>query len=257
MYSSSLQERMQKLYTEGFTVLDIAEPLISFDGDKPAQAVRDLMAQLRLTVAGIRVAGQVAGYARREQLQDGLCQQYLQPFSQAQVVQESAPLANVIEKLAATDYCFVSILGSVGAIVSRTDVEKPPVRMWLFGMITILEMHLVNAIEERYPQNRWRDKLSPGRLQKAEALLAERQRRNQTVTLLDCLQFPDKMRILIKDPDWRRDFGFESVRAAEQAIKSVESLRNNLAHAQGIVAYDWETIVAFSKRVNTIISRIS
>jgi len=129
--------------------------------------------------------------------------------------------------------------------------------MWLFGMITILEMFLANTIEEQYPNDSWRDQVSPGRLQKAEALLAERQRRNQPATLLDCLQFPDKLRILIKNPAWRRDFGFESIRAGEQAIKSVESLRNNLAHAQGIVNYDWEAIVAFSKRAITIISRIT
>jgi hypothetical protein len=29
------------------------------------------------------------------------------------------------------------VLGQVGGIVAKTDLQKPPVRMWLSGMITI------------------------------------------------------------------------------------------------------------------------
>ena len=87
---------------------------------------------------------------------------------------------------------FVNVLGQVGGIVTKTDLQKPPVRMWLFGMITIIEMGLTRLIEDGLSRWAWRECLSEARLQKAEALLEERKRRNQDLDLLDCLQFSDR-----------------------------------------------------------------
>jgi hypothetical protein len=158
--------------------------------------------------------------------------------------------------LAETRYCFVSVLGKVGGIVSRTDIQKPPVRMWLFGMITIMEMFMVRTIEKLHPNGSWQQKVSKGRLKKAEEILRERQRRNQDARLIDCLQFSDKGYILIKDPDMRKDFGFETMRLAKRAIKDLESLRNNLAHTQDILTHNWAAIVTMATRLNKIMTRI-
>ena len=74
--------------------------------------------------------------------------------------------------------------------------------------------------------------------------------------LLDCLQLVDKARILMKDPDFREDAGLGSRRATEKAIRDFESLRNNLAHNNDIVTYDWDTIVSVSQRLDKIMTRI-
>ena len=50
--------------------------------------------------------------------------------------------------------------------------------------------------------------------------------------------------------------GNEGVRsAAKQVIKELESLRNNLAHAQDIVTHDWPQIVRMAQRVQDLIAR--
>ncbi|MFV1975256.1 MAG: bifunctional (p)ppGpp synthetase/guanosine-3',5'-bis(diphosphate) 3'-pyrophosphohydrolase, partial [Candidatus Scalindua sp.] len=136
------------------------------------------------------------------------------------------------------------------------DIQKPSVRMWLFGMITIVEIFIARTIEIKHPQSAWRRELSPERLKKAEDLQNERKRRDQHVTLLDCLQLGDKAKILMKDPEMREDMGFESKRTADKALKDFESLRNNLAHAQDIITYNWESIVTISRRLNKIMTRI-
>ena len=128
--------------------------------------------------------------------------------------------------------------------------------MWLFGMITIVEMFIVRTIEIKYPQSTWRSELSPERLKKAEDLQNERKRRNQHVSLLDCLQLGDKAKILMKDLEIREDMGFESKRTVEKVTKDFESLRNNLAHAQDIITYNWDSIVIIAKRLNKIMTRI-
>ena len=256
MNTNFLQVRMQRLFTEGFTVLDISEALVSFDADRDAAEVQRFMAEKNLSIIGIRKDGVVAGYTTRDQLTGGRCGEHIHPFDDKTVLSATASLQEVMEALSAKRYCFVSVLGKVGGIVSRADIQKPPVRMWLFGMITILEMFMVRAIEKLYPNGSWQQEVSQGRLKKAEEILRERQRRNQDARLIDCLQFSDKGYILIKNPDMRKDFGFESMGVAKRAVKDLESLRNNLAHAQDILMDNWDAIVVMATRMNKIMTRI-
>ncbi len=115
---------------------------------------------------------------------------------------------------------------------------------------------MVRTIEKLYPDGSWQQEVSKGRLKKAEEILRERQRRNQDAQLIDCLQFSDKGYILIKDPEMRKDFGFETMGLAKRAIKDLESLRNNLAHTQDILTHNWAAIVTMATRLNKIMTRI-
>lgn len=256
MKKTALRAGMRSLFTEDFTALDIAEPLLSLDGDKPMAVALEVMESHEVRVVGVRAAGEIVGYLTREDAGAGSCREEMHAFDAASVLAQTTPLQEVLEALDVSPLCFVRILGSpMGAIV-REDVQKPPVRMWLFGLIAIMEMNLTRRLEERYPEASWREVLSPGRFDKALAILAERSRRNQLVRLSDCLQFTDKAQILIKDPEVLRDAGFSSKKEAQRAIKDLESLRNNLAHTQDILSYDWETILRLSRSLDRIITRI-
>jgi len=256
MRKRALRARMQKLFMEDFTARDIAEPLLSLDGSNPVAEALELMHDQDIRAVGVRVAGEIAGYLTREDSGEGACQDRMHTFDSASVLAEATPLREVLEALDTSVICFVSILGGPAAVIVREDIQKPPVRMWLFGLIAIMEMNLGRQLEERYPEASWREVLSPGRFDKALELLAERSRRNQLVRLSDCLQFTDKAQILIKDPEVLQQAGFPSKKEAQRAIKDLQSLRNNLAHGQDILSYDWETILELSRRLDRIISRI-
>jgi hypothetical protein len=256
MGKQALRARMKKLFMEDFTARDIAEPLLSLDGDKPARDALSLIRDREVRAVGIRVDGQVAGYVTEEDSGEGACRDRMHEFESACVIAEATPLQKVLEALDTSPLCFVNILGSPVALVVREDVQKPPVRMWLFGLIAIVEMNLTRQLEERYPEASWREVISPGRFEKALELLAERSRRNQLVRLSDCLQFTDKAQILIKDPEVLRNAGFSSKKEAQRAIQDLQSLRNNLAHGQDILSYDWDTILELSRRLDRIITRI-
>ena len=138
---------------------------------------------------------------------------------------------------------------AVARVISRDDVNKPLVRMWLFGIVTMIEMGLVRMIEEAFPEQSWQPVVSAGRLEKAKKIQAERQRRNQYCDLIDCLQLSDKGQILLQSEPAMKDLGFETKRIAKRAVKELESLRNHLAHAQDIVSHDWAQIARMSKRL--------
>lgn len=244
---------LRRLFLEGFTARDIAEPLVSFDDVTAAASVKRFMEERKFEVVGIRQNGHVTGFARGADLGDGVCAVALQGFRESQVVLDSTPLSDVLSRLKGNSHLFVSTLGTVAGMISRTDLQKPPVRMWLFGLITLLEMRFTRLIEEFLPDGAWRTSLSEGRIRKAEALQMERRRHDLDVSLLECLQISDKATIVARSEQLRAMTRFDSKRQLEDATKAMERLRNSLAHSQDIVTNDWDTICLMTERLESIL----
>ena len=102
---------------------------------------------------------------------------------------------------------------------------------------------------EHFPGERWTALVSPARLARARELQAERERRDQGCDLVDCLQLGDKAQVLLTDPHQLEELGFSSRKAAKKVVKELESLRNNLAHAQDIVTHDWPQIARMTRNL--------
>lgn len=247
-------ERLRRLFLEGFTVLDIAEPLVSFDADASASVVRERLNERDFDLVGVRREGLVCGYAVREELGTGLLGDHLRAFDQDDCVDEGASLVEAIQSLGVNGRCFVTVLDRAGAIVALADLEKPPVRMLLFGMITIVEMLVAGRIRDRFPEGGWEDRVAEARLAKARVLQQERARRGECVDLLECLQFSDKGQILLRDPAERAALGLASRKEGLRTLKELETLRNNLAHSQGIVASSWARIVRFTGNLDRLLA---
>jgi hypothetical protein len=244
---------LRRVFREGFSVHDIAEPLVSFDSAALAIDVRSIMEENGYEVAGVRDRGIVVGYVDQVDLDNGTCGGFTKSFDEVSVMPDTTPLSEVVLAMKETPRLFISLLGRVGGIVTRSDLQKPPLRMWLFGMVTLIEMRFTRLIEQFCPEDGWTQFLSAGRVQKARDLLAERTRRNQHIDLLDCLQFSDKGQIVARSERLRRLTKFESRRQIEQTFKALERLRNNLAHSQDIITSDWEIIVQLSENLDRVL----
>lgn len=240
-----LLHRMADLFRQTFTARNIARALPSVD-HPPAETALAIMERHNLPVIGIREAGVVRGYVARDDLQR------VHPFAPGQVLADSASFSEIILALSRHACCFVRILDAVSGIIVKDDIQHPYMRMWLFGVITMMEMETGPMIERLWPNDAWKSLVSPGRLAKAEALLEERTRRNQRSTVLACLQFSDKMQMLIEDEQIFETFGFPSKKAARMVCKDLESLRNNLAHAQDIVTHDFTQVARIAQRIESV-----
>jgi hypothetical protein len=247
--------RLRRLFLESFSVMDVAEPLVSVDAEREAREARALCEARGFELIGVRRDGLVQGYARAEELRGGKVADHLHPFVPDDLVPDDGSLRDAIASLGINRRCFVTVLGQPAAIVTLRDLEKPPVRMFLFGMITILEALLGRQLVALFPGDSWRAHVAPARLAKAEALLEERRRRDQPGELVDCLQLSDKGQILIAATplDEGGPFGLPSRKAAKRALKELEALRNNLAHTQQIIPDGWERIVLFSANLEQLL----
>lgn len=257
-WKDTQRSRLRRLFMEGFTAVDIAEPLVSFDAGADARQVQELMVEHDFDLVGIRQQGLVTGYARRKDLESGTCLEHLCPFIPgSDLVPESTSLPGVVKALSSHQHCFVTILGHPGAIIMLSDLEKPPMRMFLFGMITLSEMLMTEILRKRYGNGSWREMISAERLGLAERLQEERRRRGQNVDLIDCLQYGDKGGIIMQDEDIRKALGQESRSQAKRAVKEMEMLRNNLAHSQRIIPDGWHRIVIACSRFEANLQAIS
>ena len=242
-------KNFRRLFMDIFTAKDIAEGLLSFDIDTPCAKVATELKNQCHDVASVRIGGSVQGYVRGSNIDKGNCADYFKDFAKDQVVNGTATFSDVIHVLTRHDYCFVTVLGNVGGVISRDDINKPMMRMWLFGIVTMVEMGLVELIQERFPGGNWIENLSQGRLQQARDIQTERQRRNVNCNLMDCLQLSDKAQVLLDDSVAMERIGMSSKKVAKRSIKDLESLRNHLAHAQDIVQHDWPQIARLSMRL--------
>lgn len=245
-------DRSLHLFLNSFTARDLAEPLASFDEGTALASIEQAMAQRRLTVVGVRRAGTIVGWLAADDLASGAQPWTARPIQPATVIAETASLNEVVDRLSQYQVVFVRTLGEIGGLIRAADFEKAPMRMWLFGLVTITELRVTRLIDQACPHGAWQQYLSPGRLHLAEELRAERRRRHQDPSLLECLQLADKGRIVARDETLRSLTRFPSRRAVEDFVIGLQDLRNNLAHSQD-VSGDWEIIRDLATNVHRIV----
>ncbi|MFM7181517.1 MAG: hypothetical protein ACKO2G_08650 [Verrucomicrobiales bacterium] len=230
---------LQRIFTQGITVREIAEPLATFDHTASVDDVHKFMEDKDFDVVGILDNGKVSGYARRQKLSTGKLGNFKIAFREDEVVDESEPLLAALKALKHNKCLFVRFLGQPSGIVTRGDLQKAPTRMWLFGLITLFEMQMLRCIRRVYPDESWKSVLTAEPIRKAEEKLTKLKKRNEATSLDDCLTLEDKAIIfkdsknLLKILDMR--YGAEWW----QFFSSLRDLRNDLAHAGDFMPQEW------------------
>ena len=97
--------------------------------------------------------------------------------------------------------------------------------------------------------------ISDARLSQARAVLDDRRRRNEAIDLADCLQFADKRSIIGKTEALRGMLGFASGGKADHTLGELENLRNDIAHAQDVIAGRWPGIVDLAQAAEEVLRR--
>lgn len=247
---------LRRLFDRALTLRDIAEPLVSFDAIQPVEPVLALMDSRGFDVVGVRDQGVVSGFAARSDLATGVLGDHRRPFVAADVLPESEPLLAAFEALRERRHVFITVFDQVGGIVTRGDLQKAPVRLWLFGLVSLLEMQMLRVVRERFPTENWADHLSVERLDGARRVHAERRRRNEENDLCDCLQLGDKATILMKDEALFALSGFSSRRSLETFFKEVGLLRNALAHANDVLQGRWPGLADLVAQLEGFLARL-
>lgn len=245
--------RLSHTFSESLSASDLVEPMVSLDENQPASMGLKLMRAREFSVLGVRRDGLVAGWVSQEDLSGGTLGEHMRGFAPESVLDEDAGLDVVLMAFGTSERVFIRWLGEVAGVITRQDLQKAPLRMWLFGAITLFDLNMTWAIEELHPGDTWTDRISAGRLQKAQALCAERVRCGSPCRLVDCLQIKDKADILSRDVQNLAVLGFASRREADRFTQRIESLRNHLAHAQELESEHLATASRLAAYIESIV----
>jgi hypothetical protein len=251
---SSLSD-LRRLFARTITLRDIAEPLVSFDHGQSAEEVCAFLCKREFDVVGVREHGVVIGYVIREELKDGIVGAYYHSFGIGEVLSDSEPLLAAFSALREHRHAFINVLGHVGGIITRDDLQKAPVRLWLFGLVSLLEMQMLRLVRERYPGDLWISLLTEPRVAMARSIFDKRRERNEANDLSDCLQIVDKAKILLKDDALFKLTGFSSRQAAETLFNKLGTLRDALAHANDILNGQWPELMDLVTSLETTLER--
>ena len=257
MTADSALEELRRLFEQQITVREITSSLVSFDDCSSATSCRDFMKQQAFDVVGVRQNGLVQGYVRRTDLLDGTIKKYNRPISQRRVMRDSDPLRSCLRRLVKYESVFVRMVGHIGGIVTRSDLHRPPVRLWLFGLVTLTEMSMTDLVKKCYPDDKWKKRLNEDRISEAEKIFKDRNRRNEEITRIDCLQFCDKYVLLLKQENGAERLGLGSNTKAKTVFKKLRKLRDDLAHGHHLDSRRWAEIAGLAETAEQIIDRIS
>ena len=168
--NQSSPSRLLRTFMTSFSIMDIADALEIHDANTLNS---DRAVPTNAAIVGIRRNGEIKEYTRAGSSEIAT----IQP---TQILQDTASLSEVVSALETHEVIFVEILGQVGGVAQRDAVNRPAMRMWLFGMVTLLETNLTNTVLAIFPNDSWQEALSPGRTAKARDLYEERHRRGDT-----------------------------------------------------------------------------
>ena len=139
----------------GITARTILEPLQCCPLDAPAIEIQMTLRERGFDVAGV-MADQnapVVGFVERETLQSGSVKSHTRPMSAEHLVPGATSLGALLTVLLNKERVFVLTGPQVRGIVTRADLNKPPVRVYLFGLMSLLEMHLRFWVSRFYSED--------------------------------------------------------------------------------------------------------
>src|SRR5688572_12663426 len=122
--------RLSETFAKSLRARDLAEPLVSLDDNQPTAPGAELMRTRNLSVLGVRRAGLVAGWIEAADLANGrTLGDCARDFSREELLDEAASLDGVLGALAGAGHVFIEWRGEVMAVITRGDLQKPPMRM--------------------------------------------------------------------------------------------------------------------------------
>lgn len=237
----------------------ISEPLYSCPADAPAEEMRQLLEQRGFDAAGVQTSEDATAndFVLRSELTNGQVKDHKNPICAENLISDGAPLSEILTIFEHREWIFVLSGAKVSGIITRADLNKPLVRVYLFGVISLLEMHMRFWIQKEYGNEGWEVALNASRLALAQRLYDQRRTHQEDISLLHCVQFCDLGALFVSSNELRNKLDITSRRETEHTIKRAQQLRDRLAHSQDDLAEgsSWLEILPIVSAVEDLLAR--
>ncbi|MCK7227855.1 CBS domain-containing protein [Enterobacter asburiae] len=251
-------ESINDIFVEKISVSLICEPILCCKGSDDASDAHYALTQRDFDItAVVSDKGEIIGQVERERLKQGKVFDYIFEIEKTSCIDNKTSLVELLEILKDDFFKYVTSDGKIVAVITRADLNKPLPRTYFFGVISLVEMHLNFWINHYFPDNQWQKYVNSERMEDAQKILEARKGLNDSISLLDCIQFCDKKSILRNNGEFLSIFGFSSKSKFDRYMRFIENIRNEIAHSQNsiISGLEWEDFVytlSFSRTLLTL-----
>lgn len=146
------------------------------------------------------------------------------------LIAAETPLHRAIDLLQQRGFCFVLVHEAIHKILTRSDLNELPVRVYLSTLLAHLEGLLADTIDGALPDDQWFPCLSDPRQLEVKRLHSQKIAEDFDTRLIDCTTLSDKSTIIRKVPDLNKQLGLPSPNQVKLQFKLINNLRNRLNH---------------------------
>jgi hypothetical protein len=256
MFKFNKLSNLKDLFERYITISVITEEFIAFNANEDVEKCFTYMQEKHFDIIGVRENGCIIGYARLSKEDRGLLGEHKIEFKEDEILSDSEPLPEAVHRLAKTPYIFVKVSDEVAGIVTRADLYKPAVRIWLYGLISILEIHMLELIQKTFSVDEWKKCLSAERQQKMSNIYEDRRKHNEEIEEIYCTEFCDKRTIIEKSEVAIKATGFKLRAEFSKNLKKIEVMRNEIAHSCKVSKTQWEIVSELCRKIEFLINNI-
>jgi hypothetical protein len=128
------------------------------------------------------------------------------------------------------EFFFVNRENAIVGFVNHADLDKVPVRLLFYVLLSKLEAALVNVITSVYKNDSWSDLLSHERMDKIRQIFDAKKKQGFEIDLVSCLNLSDMLTIVQTSTTLLKTLDFQSRSECEKICGGLDLLRNAIMH---------------------------
>lgn len=230
------------------TQIMVTEPDFCTKSDDPL-AILEVMQQRNYDIMPVKENGRFVGYVERALL--AKMKQIEPAIKQIKVdiiVSADTCVHEMIGLFQRSRFFFVNRANDLVGLVTYADLNKFPVRAWLFILICKFEFLLLQLIKDFYKASSCLNKLTAERRKKITDLFDEKRKHDIDTSLEDCLNLGDMIELLECDKKLRSFVGYTSKTSCKKECSGLEVLRNNVMHPSNSLVNNYDGVKVLNKR---------
>ena len=244
-FDKALATLSNQLYV---TQIMVTEPDFCTKSDNPL-TILEIMHRRNYDITPVKENGRFVGYVERDLLvKMKQIEPAIQQIKLDIVVSADTYVHEMIDLFQKSRFFFVNRANDLVGLVTYADLDKIPVRVWLFILICKFEFLLLQLIKNFYEGSSWLNKLTAKRRKKITDLFDEKRKHDIDISLEDCLNLGDMIELLECDRKLRSFVGYTSKNSCKRECSGLDVLRNNVMHPSNSLVNNYDGVKVLSKR---------
>lgn len=222
-------KEIERIINNNLNVRIISEEFKCFNKADNPTVVREFLIANGFDLVGVVQHRNVVGYTDLETLEKSDAEIAFKEFKPNDIVSSNTPLVETIELINKKNHLFVLDGTAITRIVTKADIYKEPVRLFLYNQISNFETLLSILVEQYYPNDEWQTYVKLEKIEDIKKIYETRKRENTEFDMFDCISLEIKIDLYLKCERLVDILGI-SKKKQKEFFERLKIIRNAISH---------------------------